>query len=80
MRLVIWLLVLGLIAGGVHYAATNRYEYYTQGQTQARRDRWLGKVEVWGCVSQFRGTDTAYYPMAGDPQDKSCALFGWTTQ
>jgi hypothetical protein len=78
MRLVIWLLVLGLVAGGVHYAATNRYEYFNQGQT--RRDRLTGKLEVWGCVSQFRGTDTAYFPMAGDPQDKSCALFGWTTQ
>ncbi len=81
MRLMIWLLVLGLVAGGVHYAATNRYEYFAQGQTQTRRDRWTGKVEVWACVSQFRGTDTRYFPMAGDPnQDKSCVLYGWTTQ
>lgn len=80
MRLMIWLLVIGLVIGGIQYAASNRYEYFSQGQQQMRRDRWTRKVEVWACVSEFRGTDTAYFPMAGDPRDKSCALFGWTTQ
>jgi hypothetical protein len=79
-RLVVWLLVIGLVAGGVQYAASHRYEYFKDGSAQTRRDRWTGKVEVWACVSQFRGTDTPYFPMAGDPQDKSCALFGWTAQ
>ncbi len=79
-RLTIWLLVILLVAGGARYAAENRYEYYAEGPTQARRDRLTGAVQLWGCVSQFRGTDTPYFPMASDPADKSCALFGWITR
>lgn len=77
-RLTIWLLVILLMVGGIRYAVATRYEYFTEGTARARKDRWTGAVQVWGCVSQFRGTDTPYFPMAGDPNtDKSCALYGW---
>lgn len=80
-RTIVWLLVLGLIAGSVYAAVKGRYEYSTQGTTQVRRDRWTGDMQVWGCAAyEFRGTENAYFPMAPGEADKPCTRFDWVTQ
>lgn len=74
-----WLLVIFLMAGGAYAAATTRYEYFTEGTAQARKDRWMGSVQVWGCAAyQVRGTESAYFPMAPDSsKDRLCTRYGW---
>ncbi len=81
-RLAIWVLVILILAGAVYAAATPRYVYFAEGTAQLRKDRWTGAVEVWGCAAyQFRGTETAYFPMAPDSNaDKPCTRYGWTTR
>ncbi len=81
-RVAVWLLVLLLIAGGAYAATTTRYEYFTDGTAQVRKDHWTGAVQVWGCVAyQFRGTETAYFPMAPETNaDKPCTRYDWITR
>lgn len=80
-RLIIWLMVILLAAGGAYAASTARYEYFTDQTTQARKDRWTGAVQVWGCIAWgVRGTESAYYPMAPDSGDRPCTRYGWMTR
>lgn len=76
-RLVVWLLVILLLAGGVRYAVTTRYEYLQDGTTQTRKDRWTGEMQVWGCAAyEVRGTESAYFPLASDT-NQQCTRHGW---
>ncbi len=80
-RMMIWLVVILLIAGGVRAAIAARYEYSPQGTTQVRKDRWTGDVQVWGCAAyEVRGAENAYYPLAPGEADKPCTKFGWVRQ
>lgn len=81
-RLMVWLVVVMLVAGGVYTAMKTRYEYFTDGTADARKDRWTGTVQVWGCAAaNVRGTESAYFPMAGDSgEPRTCARYGWVTQ
>ncbi len=76
-RIALGLLVLLVVAAYV--AVTARYEYSAEGTPQLRRDRWTGAVQVWGCVAYYvQGTESAYFPLALDPESKRpCARFGW---
>ncbi len=80
-RLAVWLLVILSIAGGVYAATTTRYEYAPNGTEQMRKDRWTGDVQVWGCAAyEFRGTETAYFPMTVSDKDKPCTRYGWISR
>lgn len=78
-RMAVWLLVILLTAGGAYAATKTRYEYFAEGTTQARKDRWTGASQVWGCAAyQVRGTESAYFPMAPDSsKDRLCTRYGW---
>ncbi len=79
-RLASWILVILILAGAAYVATTTRYGYFTEGTTQERKDRWTGTVEIWGCTAyEFRGTESAYFPMATDSNtNKPCTRYGWT--
>ncbi len=80
-RLAVWLLVILFIAGGVYAATTTRYESVPNGTEQMRKDRWTGDVQVWGCAAyEFRGTESAYFPMTPGDKDKPCTRYGWITR
>lgn len=77
-----WILVLGLLAGGVYAAVEGRYEYFTEGTAQLRRDRLTGAVQRYECVALYvQGTESAYFPMASDRDPpRQCARYGWRTR
>lgn len=81
-RMAVWLLVILIVAGGVYAATTTRYEYFAEGTTQVRTDRWTGAVQVWGCAAyEVRGTESAYFPLASDStQDRPCTRYGWVSR
>ncbi len=80
-RMLVWLVVLLLIAGGVYAAIQARYVYFNDGATQARQDRWTGDVQTWGCAAyEFRGAETAIAPLAPDAGDRPCTRYGWVTR
>ncbi len=81
-RMAAWLLVILLMAGAAYAAITTRYESFMEGTTQARKDRWTGTVQVWGCAAyEFRAGETPFFPMAPDTNtDKPCVRYGWVTR
>lgn len=80
----VWLFVIILAGGGVYVAAQGRYEYFNEGSQRARKDRWTGAIQTYGCVARYaRGTESAQYPMAvpgSSEPERECSHFGWMTR
>jgi hypothetical protein len=79
-RLASWVIVITLIATGVYVAINTRYEYPSSGTERVRRDRWTGDLQVWGCAAyEYRGTESAYFPMTPGGTNKPCTRYDWVT-
>lgn len=82
-RIAVWLFVIALAAGGVYVAANGRYEYFNEGSSRMRKDRWTGAVQTYECVARYvRGSESASFPMATPTPEaeRQCARFGWNTR